>query len=1040
MAEAIKKNAMDFGKENETFSVNEDAERIIEENAKKKAQFKRETIYGLLKILNKICEKKDLKYFAIGKLLTFWKEGRDPFVEDSSYQIYMFRKDYDTMTDYLTAHEKDLGLYLKPMYYPNKMVKYATFSVTKKFHLEENQEVFDIDIEIAILPLDEVPADSAEKDAFNKEVILKNRWYHGYSRDYALMYKGNRSMTDKVKAKLSGIFHYNASFFQKQHKDLYAAVTRYNGKDTGYYGRMEMLVGRVEKKEDLLPARKVSFGDTTLMIPAVEKPFLIVDESKYVNHVRSVQTRALKNFDAFCEEHGLTYFAIGPLLIDCMSEAQTTSNELENWKVGLLREDYDKVIQLLSDKKTSGNLALKRYQDDYITVPRREAGFISKEDDCPDITGKNLHVLMEVFDYLPETMPATSEVKSKLKKMRDEYEILIQKERGALLPDSKISAMKQLKRMNKLAKDASSVSSGRVGRLITGYGQDHAISEILPVQKKDFRGFKLSVPADEYLWFDKNDQGFTDAVTIARTEVLKVLDQICQEHEIEYFAIADLLVGAVIYHDTIPNKAGVNAYVGLVRDQYEKLLKLLREEGEKYQLVLTEYLDKEKKYPVQIRYISFPGKENGKEVVYLSAFDKLPESFYLRRSFKEELKVYNKQYQEMLNFNKGNIKKYRFMYSEEEIEQKRVEYMHTDALALAEKIETLAQKYNEDEQAYSYARNGFVFSKTIDVEDLYPLGRVEYRGVEISCPRDYSVWQPIQDENLLFQVKCIQEMDKKLMVELDRVCQELGVGYFICGGTMLGYMRHKGFIPWDDDVDVAMLRADYDRFIKEAGPLFGEGYFLQTRESDPNIPYLFSKLRIDDTEYITEWNKDKNFHKGLCLDIFPFDYVPNDLQEREAFVEEVRQLSKEHNAIANEQFGDVPEPFPPRNEEEAQKIAEVKATIQSWNEIDLKDSQERYLAKATMYNSQAEELDLKTVASFVPTYTFIDLADLLPYQRGIFEDVEISVPKRPDIFLEMQYGDYMQLPPLHARVAHRLVRWSDGVNGADNEKKRIYQA
>jgi len=59
----------------------------------------------------------------------------------------------------------------------------------------------------------------------------------------------------------------------------------------------------------------------------------------------------------------------------------------------------------------------------------------------------------------------------------------------------------------------------------------------------------------------------------------------------------------------------------------------------------------------------------------------------------------------------------------------------------------------------------------------------------------------------------------------------------------------------------------------------------------------------------------------------------------------------------------------------------------------------------------------------VPTYTYIDLSDLLPYQRGMFQGVEVSVPKRPDIFLAMQYGDYMQLPPEHQRIAHRLIRW-----------------
>ena len=98
--------------------------------------------------------------------------------------------------------------------------------------------------------------------------------------------------------------------------------------------------------------------------------------------------------------------------------------------------------------------------------------------------------------------------------------------------------------------------------------------------------------------------------------------------------------------------------------------------------------------------------------------------------------------------------------------------------------------------------------------------------------------------------------------------------------------------PWDDDVDVAMLRADYDRFLSEAPNLLGKEFFLQIRETDPTIPYLFSKIRLNGTEYCTEYNKDRAYHKGICLDIFPFDYVPNDLKERELFVKEVIGLAK----------------------------------------------------------------------------------------------------------------------------------------------------
>jgi lipopolysaccharide cholinephosphotransferase len=241
---------------------------------------------------------------------------------------------------------------------------------------------------------------------------------------------------------------------------------------------------------------------------------------------------------------------------------------------------------------------------------------------------------------------------------------------------------------------------------------------------------------------------------------------------------------------------------------------------------------------------------------------------------------------------------------------------------------------------------------------------------------------------------------------------------------MLGYMRHQGFIPWDDDVDCAMLREDYDRFIKEAGPLLKEGFFLQTRDTDPNIPYLFTKIRLDNTEYITKYNENRDFHKGICLDIFPFDYLPNDLEEREAFVEEVQDAARVHHKAADQQYPFPKEEIQPRNEKEAQYIKEQKERLERYWKKDLKVTHKAYLDVATRYNDQAQELGLLTVGSFVPTYTFIDLKDLLPYQRGTFEGISVSVPKRPDLFLTMQYGDFMKLPPRHDQVAHRLERWA----------------
>ena len=94
--------------------------------------------------------------------------------------------------------------------------------------------------------------------------------------------------------------------------------------------------------------------------------------------------------------------------------------------------------------------------------------------------------------------------------------------------------------------------------------------------------------------------------------------------------------------------------------------------------------------------------------------------------------------------------------------------------------------------------------------------------------------------------------------------------------------------------------------------------------------------------------------------------------------------------------------------------------------MSLKDSQQEYLKVATKYNDKAREMNLRTVGSFVVSFTCIDLVDLLPYERDLFEGVEVSVPKYPHSMMKMQYGDYMKYPLPHQQVSHKVVKWSVG--------------
>ena len=110
------------------------------------------------------------------------------------------------------------------------------------------------------------------------------------------------------------------------------------------------------------------------------------------------------------------------------------------------------------------------------------------------------------------------------------------------------------------------------------------------------------------------------------------------------------------------------------------------------------------------------------------------------------------------------------------------------------------------------------------------------------------------------------------MEDFHMLCEKHNFRYVLHGGTCLGAIRHKGFIPWDDDVDIAMLREDYDRFLEIAQEELGERYTVQTYKTEKNMLTNVMKIRINDSGYVCDGIEDNT---GAFLDIFPMSDVPN---------------------------------------------------------------------------------------------------------------------------------------------------------------------
>lgn len=262
-------------------------------------------------------------------------------------------------------------------------------------------------------------------------------------------------------------------------------------------------------------------------------------------------------------------------------------------------------------------------------------------------------------------------------------------------------------------------------------------------------------------------------------------------------------------------------------------------------------------------------------------------------------------------------------------------------------------------------------------------------------------------------LKKLQNTELEVAKEIIRICEKYNISYFALYGTALGTVRHQGFIPWDDDMDFGMLREDYEKFISVAEAEFQGKYKLAGPETKEPFYNLVPNVNKVGTRYATIFDHG-NYHTGILVDIFVFDYTSTNNQERKKQIKRC-MFWRNLYLLRNVNFW-----VSPIEGSGNQIIFAASACIHyllKFLHISPDWIYKKYKREATKYN----HIKTKAVTCFdglLAEKTYMEVDDIYPLHKMKYEDTEINMVANYDKMLTRCYGNYMQLPKKENRQNH----------------------
>ena len=258
----------------------------------------------------------------------------------------------------------------------------------------------------------------------------------------------------------------------------------------------------------------------------------------------------------------------------------------------------------------------------------------------------------------------------------------------------------------------------------------------------------------------------------------------------------------------------------------------------------------------------------------------------------------------------------------------------------------------------------------------------------------------------------LQKCQLEILRAFIAVCEEHHLQYYLVGGTAIGAIRHQGFIPWDDDIDVGLPRADYDKFVSLTNPFKDSRYFTQTYKTDPNYLYNFAKIRDSNTTFIEKPYAHHQINHGVWIDVYPIDGMSYENKPAKKLAKKVHRVwgnvflmylgSFYRKITARTWYIDIP--------------LNIVALLFWWTNVG------HYRNK--MIDNFARKIPYDKAVLVGNLFGNNANREAMPkeiFEEGshiVFEGVDVIVPKDYDRYLTLLFGDYMKLPPVEKRVGH----------------------